>query len=109
MKTSCVPFMTGTPKMFGMPLGTGSGSSWIRRSGRWTPPDLERALWGAPPAWERWGEMIYTHQREHVEAIEEAKKPETRARRIEKAVRDVEERSARGGRWKNLPPDTGAT
>jgi hypothetical protein len=28
----------------------------------------------------------YTHQREHVEAIGDAKKPETRARRIERAV-----------------------
>ena len=28
----------------------------------------------------------FTHQREHVEAITEAKKPETRARRIQRAV-----------------------
>jgi uncharacterized protein YdeI (YjbR/CyaY-like superfamily) len=35
---------------------------------------------------ERWRELSYTHQREHVEAIEEAKKPETRARRIAAAV-----------------------
>lgn len=59
------------------------------------PPDLVRALRAAPPAWERWVEMSYTHQREHVEAIEEAKKPETRVRRIEKAVRDIAERPAR--------------
>ena len=31
-----------------------------------------------------WGNLSYTHQREHVEAILQAKKPETRARRIEK-------------------------
>ena len=30
--------------------------------------------------------LAYTHRKEHVRAIEEAKKPETRARRIEKAI-----------------------
>lgn len=35
---------------------------------------------------DRWKALSYTHQREHVEAIEEAKKPETRARRIAAAV-----------------------
>lgn len=30
--------------------------------------------------------LSYTHRKEHVRAIEEAKKPETRARRIEKAI-----------------------
>jgi hypothetical protein len=52
-----------------------------------TPPaDLVKALKATPPAWERWRELSYTHQREHAEAIEEAKKPETRARRIDGAV-----------------------
>jgi hypothetical protein len=50
------------------------------------PADLVKALKAAPEAWERWRALSYTHQREHVEAIEEAKKPETRARRIAKAV-----------------------
>ena len=47
------------------------------------PADLRAAL-AAAGAWERWQKLAYTHQREHVEAIEDAKKPETRARRIEK-------------------------
>jgi len=52
-----------------------------------TPPsDLIKALKGAPPAWERWQALSFTHQREHVEAIEGAKKPETRTRRIAGAV-----------------------
>lgn len=50
------------------------------------PPDLVKALKAAPPAWERWQELSYTHQREHAEAVEGAKKPETRARRITNAV-----------------------
>jgi hypothetical protein len=59
------------------------------------PADFIRALKAAPPAWDRWQELSFTHQREHVEAIEGAKKPETRARRIESAVRMIAARPAR--------------
>jgi hypothetical protein len=59
------------------------------------PADLVKALKASPPAWERWQELSYTHQREHVEAIEEAKAPETRARRIARAVEAVASRPAR--------------
>jgi hypothetical protein len=55
-----------------------------------TPPaDLVRALKGAPRAWGRWQALSYTHQREHVEYIEQARKPETRARRIEVTKRTL--------------------
>jgi uncharacterized protein YdeI (YjbR/CyaY-like superfamily) len=54
-----------------------------------TPPaDLVKAL-KAAAAWDGWRALSYTHQREHVEAIEGAKKPETRARRIGRAVEMV--------------------
>jgi len=60
-----------------------------------TPPaDLTAAL-KDEGAWERWWKLSYTHQREHVEAIENAKKPETRARRIAKAVAMVAGRPGR--------------
>jgi hypothetical protein len=62
------------------------------------PPDFVRALKGKPPAWDRWRELSYTHQREHVEAIEEAKTPETRARRIDGAVRMIASRPPRQAR-----------
>ena len=58
------------------------------------PADLARAL-KAGGAWERWRELSYTHQREHVEAIEGAVKPETRARRVAAAVKMVAARPAR--------------
>jgi uncharacterized protein YdeI (YjbR/CyaY-like superfamily) len=61
-----------------------------------TPPaDLVRALKAEPPAWDRWRELSYSHQREHAEAITQAKKPETRARRIAAAVRALRLRAAR--------------
>ena len=63
-----------------------------------TPPaDFVQALKAAPPAWERWGELSYSHRREHVEAIDGAKKPETRLRRISAAVTAI---GARPGRKK---------
>jgi hypothetical protein len=52
------------------------------------PADLVKAL-KASSVWDRWQDLSFTHQREHVEAIEDAKKPETRARRIERAVQMV--------------------
>jgi hypothetical protein len=52
------------------------------------PADLLRALKAAKLA-DRWSELSYTHQKEHVEAIEGAKAAETRARRIANAVKMV--------------------
>ena len=59
------------------------------------PSELVKALKAKPPAWERWREMSFTHQREYAEAIEEAKKPETRARRVAEAVRMIRARPAK--------------
>ena len=52
-----------------------------------TPPvDLARALKGNKEAQATWGKLSYTHQRKYVEHIEDAKRPETRQRRIEKSI-----------------------
>ncbi len=52
-----------------------------------TPPaDLARALKNNKDAQAAWDKMSYTHQKEYAQAIETAKKPETRVRRIEKAI-----------------------
>jgi uncharacterized protein YdeI (YjbR/CyaY-like superfamily) len=59
------------------------------------PADFVRALKAASPAWERWRELSFTRQREHVFAIEDAKKPDTRTRRIEAAVRALRTRPDR--------------
>jgi len=59
------------------------------------PNDLLKALKATPPAWDRWQELSFTHQKEYAEAIEEARKPETRAQRIESAVRMIAARPAR--------------
>ena len=59
------------------------------------PADLAKALKAAPPAWDRWRELSFSHQREYATAVEEAKKPETRARRIQNAVREIGKRPAK--------------
>lgn len=59
------------------------------------PADFVRALKAKGSAWDRWRELSYSQQREHVEAIEQAKRPETRARRIEGAVEAIAARPPR--------------
>jgi hypothetical protein len=59
------------------------------------PADLKKALArhaGAKVAWEK---LSFTHQREHIEAIEQAKKPETRTRRVAKAIEMLTSRSGK--------------
>lgn len=53
------------------------------------PPDLVAALKRSAGAWSQWQTLSFTRRREHVEAIEGAKKPETRTRRIARAVADM--------------------
>ena len=50
------------------------------------PDDLRAALDADPAARDTWQRLSYSHQRQHVDAIASAKAPETRARRIAKAV-----------------------
>ncbi len=55
------------------------------------PPDLLKALEAAGLS-EKFHKMSFTHKREYVEAIEEAKKPETRQRRIEKTIEFINQK-----------------
>ena len=57
-----------------------------------TPPaDLARALRADRSAQAAWDKLSYTHQKEHARAVEDAKRPETRARRIEKTISQLAE------------------
>ena len=63
-----------------------------------TPPeDFEKALKRNKAALAMWERLSYTHRKEHARAIEEAKRPETRARRIEKAIADLAAGKKPGG------------
>ena len=50
------------------------------------PPDFAQALNTIPGLRQAFDAMAFTHRKEHVRAIEDAKTAETRARRITKAV-----------------------
>jgi uncharacterized protein YdeI (YjbR/CyaY-like superfamily) len=52
-----------------------------------TPPDLEAALAGVPAAAARWAEWPASSRRQYVYWVLDAKRPETRARRIADVVR----------------------
>ena len=53
------------------------------------PADFVKALKASGTAWDRWSALSYSHQREHVDAIEGAKQAETRTRRIQKAIDQI--------------------
>jgi uncharacterized protein YdeI (YjbR/CyaY-like superfamily) len=57
------------------------------------PSDLAKAFRGARDTKAEWDRLAFTHQREYAEAILDAKKPEIRARRIEKTIEALLERS----------------
>jgi hypothetical protein len=61
------------------------------------PPDFARALDADPVARAAYDRLSDGHRREHVRAIESAKKPETRARRIEKALAMLRDPASAGG------------
>jgi hypothetical protein len=58
------------------------------------PPDLTAAMTAADRA--LFDKLSYTHRREHVQAIEDAKKPETRERRIAKTIEMVRAKAKKG-------------
>jgi len=53
------------------------------------PTDLARALAAEPAAQARFASLALSHQREYLRWIEEAKKPETRARRIAETLKKI--------------------
>lgn len=57
------------------------------------PADLARALKKNRAAAAGWKASSYTHQREHAEALLDAKKPETRARRLAATLRALADKA----------------
>ncbi len=53
------------------------------------PEDLAAALAAVPGARAAFDKLPYTHRKEHVNAVLDAKRPETRVRRIEAAVEKI--------------------
>jgi bifunctional DNA-binding transcriptional regulator/antitoxin component of YhaV-PrlF toxin-antitoxin module len=53
------------------------------------PEDLARALDENPEAKAIWEKLSYSHKREFAAAIEEAKRPETRERRVRKTIEEL--------------------
>ncbi|MFI7063699.1 YdeI/OmpD-associated family protein [Kribbella sp. NPDC050124] len=62
------------------------------------PPDFTQALDADPVARTAYDGLSYSRRREHVLAIESAKKPETRARVIEKALATLRDKESPGRR-----------
>ncbi len=85
-------YMLGIPKAFREEAGIAAGDNivvTIEKDGDPrvidTPVDMAAAIKDAGLT-TVWDNLSYSHKREHVRAVEEAKKAETRTRRIEKAI-----------------------
>jgi hypothetical protein len=59
------------------------------------PHDFAAALAAIPEGAQAWEGASYTHRREYIEAISEAKRPETRAKRLDLAIAYVKSRISR--------------
>ncbi|MCB0768119.1 MAG: YdeI/OmpD-associated family protein [Flavobacteriales bacterium] len=55
------------------------------------PPELESCLKKDEEAWEHWEKFNYSHKKEYVEWIDDAKQDETRKRRIAQALEMIRE------------------
>ena len=85
--------LLGVPKEFRVALGKGSGDTVkitveldVAPRVVVAPPDLAKALKKSAKAREFFDGLSYTHRKEYVRWITEAKKEETRLRRVEKTV-----------------------
>ena len=91
-------FMMAVPKHFRDAAGVRAGETITVTMEKDTaprtveiPPDLAAALETSGLA-EVFARLSYTHRKEHVNSINDAKKAETRARRIEKTLEMLEEK-----------------
>jgi hypothetical protein len=66
------------------------------------PPDLQRALKASKRAHAAWQTLAPSHRREHIKHVTEAKKPETRERRIATTVETLEKSAS--GKPAKAPP-----
>lgn len=58
------------------------------------PADLKKALRVDAAAKKAWESLSFTHRKEHVQALDDAKKPETRVKRLGKTLEMLKAKSA---------------
>jgi bifunctional DNA-binding transcriptional regulator/antitoxin component of YhaV-PrlF toxin-antitoxin module len=86
-------YMLGIPKVFREAAGVSAGDNIVVTLEKDTaertveiPADLARELKKDSSLQEAWEKLSYTIRKENVRSLEEAKQPETRARRLEKTL-----------------------
>jgi hypothetical protein len=63
------------------------------------PPELESVLKKDDMAWEHWEKFTYSHKKEYLEWITDARKEETRKRRIAQALEMIREGQGRNDKY----------
>ena len=85
-------YMLGIPTVFRDAAGISAGDEIVVTVEKDTaertvePPDDLKSELKRHALTEKWDRLSYTNRKEHVRAIDEAKQPETRTRRIAKAI-----------------------
>jgi hypothetical protein len=64
------------------------------------PGDLKKALRADAAAKAAWQALSFTHRKEHAQALEDAKKPETRAKRLAKTMETLRAKVAKAAKKK---------
>jgi hypothetical protein len=82
----------GTPP--GTPVDVTMALDLAPRDDEIPPADLETALQRSKAAAVTWNGLAPSHRREHIRALLDARTPETRARRLDKAIKMLESRDS---------------
>jgi bifunctional DNA-binding transcriptional regulator/antitoxin component of YhaV-PrlF toxin-antitoxin module len=95
-------YMLGIPKVFREAAGVSAGDNIVVTLEKDTaertveiPADLARELKKDSSLQEAWEKLSYTIRKENVRSLEEAKQPETRARRLEKTLEIIKAKAMR--------------
>ena len=64
------------------------------------PDDLEQVLHKDPTAWANWEAFPYSHKKEYIEWVTDAKQDETRKRRIAQALEKIREGESKEEKYK---------
>ena len=95
-------YMLGIPKVFREAAGIKAGDNIVvtlehdtNERNVTVPADLDRQLERDGALRAAWEKLSFTNRKENVRALEEAKRPETRARRLEKTLAMLKEKTVR--------------
>lgn len=87
----------------GVKMSRPAAKKGAKRAAVVVPPELRKALAGQPTVKAQFDAMSPSHRREYCEWIADAKKPETRERRLAKAMEQIAEGKSQNWKYEKRP------